>query len=122
MTKIEHLGHACFRLTGDITVYIDPYKLTAPQPPADVVLVTHSHFDHCSPSDLALVCTGSTIVFGTPDCEEAVRQLPVPVDFRKVEPDRTYPYAGITVKTLPAYNTNKKFHPRENRWRSESVV
>ena len=116
MVNIEHLGHAVFRLTGSKTVYFDPYKLEGPQAPADVVLVTHSHFDHCSPSDLAQVCVPSTVVFAPADCAELLKQVPTAVEHRVVEPGKTYEYEGLRIRTVPAYNTNKKFHPKENGW------
>ena len=47
--NIHWLGHDTFRLDGSSTVYIDPWKLSAGAPRADVVLVTHDHFDHFSP-------------------------------------------------------------------------
>ena len=116
MPKIEHLGHSAFRLTGNKTIYIDPYKLTAPQIPADIVLVTHNHFDHCSPSDLAIVCTSSTVVYATADCSETLKQIPVPITHRIVEPNRKYEFEGIKIRTIPAYNIGKKFHPKTSKW------
>ncbi|MDZ7814823.1 MAG: MBL fold metallo-hydrolase [Planctomycetota bacterium] len=116
MVKIEHLGHASFRLTGSHTVYFDPYKLKGKQEPADIVFVTHSHFDHLSPQDLSQICTSSTVVFATPDCEEELKSLPEDIEFRPVEPGKSYEYAGIKIRTVRAYNTNKKYHPRENDW------
>ena len=44
--KIHWLGHDSFRLDGTVTIYIDPWKLPAGLPPADLILVTHEHFDH----------------------------------------------------------------------------
>ncbi|MFA4985180.1 MAG: MBL fold metallo-hydrolase [Candidatus Brocadiia bacterium] len=116
MVVIEHLGHSAFRLKGSQIVYIDPYKLTAPQPPADIVLITHSHSDHCSPTDLAVVCTSRTVVFAPPDCSDTFKQINLPLEHRPVEPGRKYEYAGVKIRTIPAYNTNKKFHPRAKNW------
>lgn len=116
MAKIEHLGHDAFRLTGNKTIYIDPYKLTAPQLPADIVLVTHTHFDHCSPSDLAIVCTSQTVIYATADCSESLKQIPVRITHKIVVPNAKYEFEGIKIRTIPAYNIGKKFHPRESNW------
>ena len=62
--NIHWLGHDTFRLDGSSTVYIDPWKLGAGAPRADLVLVTHDHFDHFSPDDIARVATLRTTLIG----------------------------------------------------------
>ena len=58
--KIKWLGHASFRIDGSkSTVYIDPWKLKNPEP-ADIICITHSHFDHLSPEDVALIRKNDT--------------------------------------------------------------
>ena len=53
---IHWLGHASFRLDdGAAQIYIDPWKLPAGAPKADVILITHAHFDHYSPEDIAKI-------------------------------------------------------------------
>src|SRR5512144_1468413 len=54
--NIHWLGHATFRIEdGRTQIYIDPWKLPAGAPKADVILITHSHFDHFSAEDIAKV-------------------------------------------------------------------
>ncbi len=64
MEGIEWLGHDSFRITGSATVYIDPWKLEKGAAQADLVLVTHEHFDHFSKDDIASVSTSQTVVVG----------------------------------------------------------
>ena len=64
LDNIHWLGHDSFRLDGSVTVYIDPWKLPAGQPRADVILVTHEHFDHLSPDDIAKIAGPDTVVVG----------------------------------------------------------
>ena len=62
---IEHLhwlGHDSFRLDGPPVIYFDPYKLSGSQPRADLVLVSHEHYDHCSPDDVKKVRGPKTVV------------------------------------------------------------
>ncbi|HOT24060.1 MAG TPA: MBL fold metallo-hydrolase, partial [Thermoleophilia bacterium] len=67
---IEHvhwLGHDTFRIDGSSVVYVDPWKLPPRQPQADVILVTHDHYDHFSLPDIDKVAGPGTIVVG-PSC------------------------------------------------------
>lgn len=51
--SVVWLGHAGFRIEASAaTVYIDPYRVSAGAPPADVILITHGHYDHFSPQDV----------------------------------------------------------------------
>ena len=59
--KIHWLGHDAFRIDGSKTVYIDPYQIKG-GPTADLILVSHEHFDHCSPEDVAKIQGPKTIV------------------------------------------------------------
>ena len=64
MEGIEWLGHDSFRIGGSATVYIDPWQLAKGAAEADLVLVTHEHFDHFSKDDIASVSTSQTVVVG----------------------------------------------------------
>lgn len=59
--NIEWLGHSGFRITSDIVVYIDPYEIDD-GPQADLILISHSHYDHCSPDDVKRIQKKETII------------------------------------------------------------
>jgi L-ascorbate metabolism protein UlaG (beta-lactamase superfamily) len=105
--NVHWLGHDSFRIDGPPVVYVDPYQLSGNQPVADLVLVTHGHSDHCSPTDVARVRGPKTVVVGP---QEIVGKLPAPIEVIAAGETRTL--VGIDVKAVPAYNTDKKFHPR----------
>ncbi len=116
MIKIENikwLGHASFKLTGEKIIYIDPWK-TKDDEKADIILITHEHFDHCSIEDIKKLSTSETDIFITPDCQSKLRD--VKGNVKLVEPNKEYESHGIKIETVHAYNTNKKFHPKENDW------
>jgi len=104
---IYWLGHDSFRLTGEKVVYIDPWKLTAGAEKADVILVTHDHYDHFSKDDIAKLSKADTVV---------VAPQPVAQKFdgkvMVVKPGDKLTVGGIHVEVVPAYNPNKKFHPK----------
>ncbi len=109
--EIKWLGHASFRIAGQAgVVYIDPWKLEDEPHDADVVVVSHSHFDHCSPPDVAKVSTARTTVIAPGD---TIEQLP---SAKAVRPGEAVTEAGITVQAVAAYNVAKAFHPKANSW------
>jgi len=48
MPKLLFQGHGSYRLTADDgrVIYVDPYKGKGYDAPADLILVTHQHYDH----------------------------------------------------------------------------
>lgn len=114
MANIEWLGHASFRITGEgKTIYIDPWKLKESAPaPADLILLSHSHYDHLSPDDINKISHPGTQIIGSADCAPQLKRHP----FRAVSPDETIHFGTIVIRTTRAYNPHKEFHPRENNW------
>jgi L-ascorbate metabolism protein UlaG (beta-lactamase superfamily) len=108
--KIVWLGHDCFRIDASLCVYIDPYEIQDTTP-ADVILVSHDHFDHCSPDDVAKVQQPSTIIVTEKDSAKKLTG-----DIRVVTPGERLELDGLAVEAVPAYNTNKDFHPKVNGW------
>src|SRR3954449_7267809 len=117
LDSLEWLGHAGFRLkVGQAAVYIDPYRVQD-GPPADLILITHGHYDHFSPRDIERLSQDRTVLVGPPAVAERVsgRVLSVgPGELVDGELVR-----GVEVATVAAYNTSKRgpdgnvFHPRE---------
>ncbi len=116
--QITWLGHDGFKLKKDkMVVYVDPFRLTSTMEPADVVCVTHEHFDHMSPDDLKKVVTARTTVLTIAACAEALKAVH-PKAVREVKAGDKVDVAGLTVEVVPAYNMNKfrspgnPFHPQ----------
>jgi L-ascorbate metabolism protein UlaG (beta-lactamase superfamily) len=107
LERIHWLGHDSFRLDGPPTVYIDPWQLSAAAPPADLILVTHEHYDHCSPEDVARISTPGTVVIAPPS---AAKKLGGETQVLR-RGERTT-VAGVQVEAVPAYNVSKRFHPK----------
>jgi L-ascorbate metabolism protein UlaG (beta-lactamase superfamily) len=109
MAKIIWLRHASVLLEGERRVYIDPWEITDPKP-ADLVLITHDHYDHLSIPDLKAVCTKATEILAPRGATG--KMIGVPGRIRGVEPGEKLTAAGLHLETVPAYNVGKKFHPR----------
>jgi len=109
--EIRWINHASFRLaTDDCVVYIDPWKLASPRPDADIVFLSHNHFDHLSTDDVAAISKTGTVVVGPAD---AVQQL---ASGHKLEPGQRLELPGAVIEGVPAYNIDKDFHPKANSW------
>ena len=108
--NIVWLGHDSFRIDASTCIYIDPYQLDGGKP-ADLILVTHEHFDHCSPEDVARIQQPETVIVTEKDSAEKLSG-----DVRVMTPGESLVLDGLTVEAVPAYNTNKDFHPKANGW------
>lgn len=109
---IEWLSHAGFKLKGEKVVYIDPYESSADEK-ADIILVTHAHYDHCSIADIQRLSTADTIIVGTPACQSKLSSERVSMkDFKMVGPGVKLDVLGISIEAVPSYNSNKQFHPK----------
>jgi len=108
--NIHWLGHASFKITNDKNIFIDPYELQT-EDTADIILITHNHYDHCSAEDIEKIQGPKTVIIATADC---AHQLSGKV--KTIKPGDTLKQSGITVEAVPAYNPRKAFHPKENNW------
>ena len=118
--QISWTGHDGFRIKGtsdqniQLTVYIDPYQLDSKyhnQNDADIVLLTHDHFDHLSVDDLKQIINNNTSIISAVECVEKLNELKLK-EIRGIKPGEKTKIKGLTIEAIPAYNTNKKFHPK----------
>ena len=108
---LQWLGHAGFRICHEDTViYIDPWKLKDSPHDATMVLVSHSHFDHYSPEDIAKVRGSDTKLAASSDvvAQETAGEA--------ITPGLTIELGGVRVTGVAAYNPKKDFHPKANKW------
>ncbi len=109
---VHWLGHASFRIEDGATqIYIDPWKLPKNVPKADVIFITHAHYDHFSPEDIAKIKKDGTAFFAPKDVAYQLEGTVI-----SVTRNQTYNVGELKVKTVPAYNIGKKFHPKESNW------
>ena len=113
---LEVLCHNSIRIEEDKIIYIDPFKIDKPYKDADYVFCTHSHYDHFSPEDIEKVKKDNTVFIVTEDIKEKAETLYGKENVFAVEPDNIYYINGLCFKTTYAYNIDKAFHPKENKW------
>ena len=108
--KIVWLGHDAFRIDGAKTVYFDPYGIS-PGPEADLILISHDHFDHCSPEDVAKIQHERTVIVTEKDAAEKLSG-----DVRVLKPGESLLVDDMAIEAVRAYNTDKDFHPKNKGW------
>lgn len=123
LKNIQWLGHASFKIkdefTGNLIYYIDPFdfKLSKYEK-ADIILITHAHFDHCSKDDVNKIINDDTVVVAPRDC---VQNLGLTSAYQRqgVSPNENHEVKGVKFRTIPAYNIHPDrltSHPRANNW------
>ena len=108
--KVAWLGHDCFRIDAGKTIYFDPFQIKG-GPKADLIFVSHDHFDHCSPEDVAKIQGSKTVIITEKDSAKKLSG-----DVRIVKPGESLNVDDIKIQAVPSYNTDKDFHPKANAW------
>jgi L-ascorbate metabolism protein UlaG (beta-lactamase superfamily) len=112
LTGITWHGHATVRIeAGGNSIITDPYQLKE-RKPANVILITHSHFDHLSLEDIEKVREKESVFVATADCVEQLGP-----GTKVIAPGQRIDLGnGVIVEAYPAYNVDKDFHPKANGW------
>jgi len=109
--EITWLKHDAFLLKGDgVVVAIDPYELRSVPEKADLVLVTHDHFDHCDPNSVRLVAKPDAVIVAPQNAASKLGK-----NVRVVKAGDVLTEKGVTIKVVPAYNVRperQRFHPK----------
>ncbi|HOK55891.1 MAG TPA: MBL fold metallo-hydrolase [bacterium] len=109
---IKWLGHASILISiGEKNIYVDPWKLKKDQPKADLILITHSHYDHFSPDDINKIIRNDTVIIGPHDILKIKTGEKI-----EIKPGQETDLKWVKIKGVPAYNINKNFHPKSNNW------
>ena len=110
--KVERLVHAAFRIEGaGLVIYIDPFQLRAAPRDGDIIICTHDHYDHCSPDDIRKVAKSDAVVVAPSNCAGKIRGLGL--QYKELNPGDEAEVKGVRIKAVPAYNVNKRFHPKD---------
>jgi L-ascorbate metabolism protein UlaG (beta-lactamase superfamily) len=113
--EFTRIAHDTFKIKGSSVIYTDPFKVTA-RDEADIVLISHEHFDHLSLEDLNKVVFPGTTIVASPLCKDGIKDLKVK-QIRFLDPGGKITVGKVEIETYPAYNINKfrepghPFHP-----------
>src|SRR5207247_1217330 len=103
--KISWLGHDSFRIKNGKTIIIDPFKLRSTSDKADILLISHEHFDHLSLDDIKKVVTENTTIVTIPSVKKELGSLKVK-EVKATKPGDKLKIGDISIDLVTAYNQN----------------
>ena len=117
LDNVEVLCHSSIKISREEVIYIDPYKIDKNYNDADIIFITHDHYDHYSEADIDKVKKDNTVIVAP----EGLLTKLLRKGFRQdniitVDPGDCDMLLGIKFETISAYNINKPFHKKENGW------
>lgn len=114
--RVKWLGHDGYKFSfADKIMYIDPYEVKE-HDKADLILITHGHYDHCNVADLKKLVKEETIIITTPDTTSKLSGKVEGGHVKLAKPGDSFDVLGIKIKAIAAYNIDKEFHPKANQW------
>lgn len=103
--------HASFLWDGSKKIYFDPWEIDGLSGKADLILVTHSHYDHCDSETIDRLRRENTIIIASHDCSQKLNG-----NIKTLVPGKKIKIGGVEIESVPSYNIDKPFHPKENNW------
>lgn len=113
LERIHWLGHASFRINGPphgdgMVIYLDPWRLPPDAPPADIILVSHDHHDHCSPGDIAQIRKPDTVILANSRAAALIGD-----NAQVLRPWQGAVNVGaVSIRGVPAYTVDQAFHAK----------
>ena len=117
LENIQVLCHSSIKINEGKVIYFDPFKINKQYNDADIIFITHDHYDHYSEEDIdKVIKPDTTIVIPEGMQVKLLKKGVKNSNIITVEPEKTYVVEGLKFETIPAYNVNKAFHPKDNGW------
>ena len=117
LEDVKVLCHSSIKIDMERTIYFDPYNVDKYYNDADIIFITHDHYDHYSEEDIKKVRKSDTFIVIPEDMFTKVLKLGMNEKYIvRVQPNKEYSIGNIKFQTIPAYNITKQFHPKENGW------
>lgn len=116
LENVEVLCHSSIKFTRNKIIYFDPFNIEDDYKDADIIFITHDHYDHYDPESIDKIKKEDTIIVVPNSLFEKAKEKFNEVNIIKVEPNKEYEVLGIKFKTVRAYNNTKNFHPKDKNW------
>jgi L-ascorbate metabolism protein UlaG (beta-lactamase superfamily) len=104
------------RIEGSKVVYFDPFQISSEAHDADLICITHAHYDHFDPESILKVCNPDTELAAPVSMAKELGKLAWKGKQHLLAPGDCVETAGLVITAKPAYNKLKPFHPKRNGW------
>ena len=98
------------KISDGLTIYFDPYDIKEKIYNADYIFITHSHWDHFDLDSINNLVNEKTIIIGP---SSVIEKLDSNYKTLEVKPENIYNLNNISFMTVPAYNIDKEYHPKD---------
>ena len=124
--NLDHITvntQSSIRIEGSRILYFDPFQITEAKHDADIVFITHEHYDHFEPDSIAKIKKDSTLLVAPESMKKKVISEGGLASDQCVfyNPGEVHKQGEITIETIPAYNKLKPFHPKGKKWQGYVV-
>ncbi len=121
-TNISVNMQSSIRIAGTKILYFDPYQITEDSHDADIIFITHSHYDHLDPESISRISRKDTIFVAPSSMNQEMQKVVKDAELILMAPGDSRDVTGVSVQAVPAYNRLKPFHPKRNGWNGYVVT
>lgn len=114
--QVNAQSSICIR--GSQVLYFDPFRINNEMGDADLIFVTHEHFDHFEPASIERIRKEDSILIAPASMQKKVLQETTfqAANCVFLEPGDTKNLNGVEIMAIPAYNNAKPFHQKHKKW------
>ena len=116
LDNIIVFGQNSIKIKDKKIIYFDPFQINDMYNDADIIFITHDHYDHFDLESINKVRNDDTIIVIPMSLKNSVKDIFKLDKIVIVDSNKEYNVLGFNFKTIKAYNINKSFHPKENNW------
>ena len=111
------------RIAGSKKLYFDPFQIADASHDADIIFITHEHYDHFEPESIAKIKKEDTFLIAPESMKKKVLSESGVASDKCVfyNPGETHELESVVIETIPAYNKLKPFHPKGKKWQGYVV-